>query len=285
MTRIRTNQNTIGGARWFLLVLIVGFHATSCAPLRKEQELTTIDKVLTGVADPKMQERWKQADGEEKLPPIDAIPTPKQRVSVRRPAVVKEPPARMRRPVMPAETVAEAQLFSLKPITRYDGPFQVTKHKPGVIIGEMQRIKEQVELYYKLPDKQRQIAIPEGAKLQLRFRDVVVDGALQRRIILRTEEGAALFVYIAEGSQQPYRQTIDDLKLNIEQQRTGVHPLVKVTYTGNTVTLKQGERQKIGEGKEAVNVYLLESTAMSPQRVILQEGQPFYINLVLYRVQ
>lgn len=276
-------QRAFRGVRWLLLTLVAGLLATSHASIAQERELKPIDKLLRGVADPKMRERWKQAEAEGKLPPIEAIPIPEQPVTRRRRVEIKEPAVQPRRPVIPAKTVADAQPFSLKPIARYQGVFQVTKHDPGVLIGTLQRREEPLELHYKLPGERRQLAIPERAKLQLSFRDEVVDSALQRHIVLRTQEGTTPFVYIAEGSQQPYRQTFDEIKLVVEQQRGYGNPPVKVTYAGNTVTLKQRERQKLGEGERAVEVYLLASVAMSPQLAMLQEGQPYYVSLILYR--
>lgn len=63
------------------------------------------------------------------------------------------------------------------------------------------------------------------------------------------------------------------------------NPPVEITYGGNSVTLNQGERQSLGDGAQAIEVYLLSSFAMDPRRAMLQEGQPFYVNLILYRLQ
>lgn len=285
MTRTPVYLSAFSDARWLLPALLAVLLATACAPTPKEQEMEPIDRVSRGVADPKMQERWKQAEARGELPPIEAIPTPEQPVTMRRPIVVKEPAEQLRRPVISAETVVDAQIFSLEPITRYDDVLQVTKHEPGVLIGTLRQREEPLELHYRLPGERFQLAIPERAKLQLSFRDEVVASALQRRIVLRAEEGTTPFVYIAEGSDQPYWQTIDDLGLVIKQQRAEGNPPVEVTYAGNTVTLKQGEHQKLGEGARAVEVYLITSIAESPQRAMLQEGQPFYVSLILYRAQ
>ena len=159
------------------------------------------------------------------------------------------------------------------------------KHEPGLLIGTLPQREEPVELHYKLPGERLQLAISESAKLQIIIRDEVVDSALQRRIILHTEEGTTPFVYIAEGSDQPYRLTIDGLKLVIEQQRGEGNPPIVVKYAGSTVTLKQGERRRLGRGARAVEIFLLTSIAMSRQQSLLQEGQPFYVSLFLYRAQ
>jgi hypothetical protein len=280
-----TYHGKFGIGKWLPMTLIAWFVAIGCSTA-PEKKLEPIDEMLLGVEDPKMQERWRRAEAEGTLPPIEAIAAPKQYVAQREPVVIKEPTARKRRPVIPLETVAGAQPFSVKPIAQYDGMVRITGHKPGVLIGVLQKNEESLELYYKLPDKRRQLAIKEQSRLRLSFRDEVVDSALQRRIILSTEEKTTPFVFIAEGSREPYKQTIDDLKLVIEQERgEGENPPVRVTYAGDTVTLKPGDRRKLGEGERAVEVYLIDSIAMDPMRAMLLEGQPFYINIMLYRAQ
>ncbi len=267
--------------RWLLMSLCVVLVATAC----KQEVKKPVDKVLQGVQDPEMQQRWKQADSAGNLPTIDSIPTPKESVTRRRQVEVVEPSKQERRPVIPEEAVAGAQPFSLKPITHYDGTFQVTSQRPGVLVGMLEANEGPLELYYKLPAKYDTLVIPKQAKLQLSLRDAIEGTALQRRILLYTEDGTAQFLYIAEGSAQPYRQTIEAAKIRIEQQGKEDNPPVRVTYASNSVTVTQGERKKIGLGEQAVEIFLISSIASSQRQSLLREGQPYYVNLIMYRVQ
>lgn len=280
MTQEPTNCSAFCAAGRLLPVLLPGFLLAACAP-----ELRPIDRILRSVQRPEMRERWRKAEAGGQLPPIEAIPEPKRRVAVRRPITIKppiRPPAR--RPIIPVTAIAGAQPFSPKPIARYEGAFRVTQHKPGVLVGMVQRGEEPFELHYRLPPPVgRQLAIPQGARLQLSLRDEVVGSALQRRVILRTAAGTTPFAQIAEGSNERYRTTLKEIQLLVEQQPGQGNPPVKVTYAGNTAILKQGETRRLGAGAEAVEVYLLTSIARDPRRARLQEGQPFYVNIMLYR--
>lgn len=101
---------------------------------------------------------------------------------------------------------------------------------------------------------------------------------------MRTEQGTTPFISVAEGSDTPYRLVVEALNLTVDQleERGDGHPPIKITYGDKTVTLKEGERSHIGESEHAVDVYLRESIAMSPKKAVLQEGQPFYIALMIY---
>lgn len=284
MKLVTDNPRIIQTARWLVPTLLAGLLAISCASTQ-QKEMAPTDRVFTGVHDPQMQMVWKKAEAEGKLPPIAEIPTPKERVSQREPAVIREPKITIRRPLISETTVADAQPFSLKRLERYEGIFEVTQHEPGLLIGRLQQRADLLELYYKIPGERNRIAIVERAKLQLSFRDEVVDSALQRSIVLSTDKGTTPFVYVAEGSNEPYRKTLKQISLAIEQQGKSGNPPVKITYRGQSVTLKQGERRKIGAGESAAEVYLLRSVAIRPQQALLQEGQPFYVTIMMYRAQ
>lgn len=264
--------------------------AISACASTTEPPLKPLDKVLAGVPNPAMQEKWRSADAAGKLPPIDAIPTVKQGVTQRRPVMLQVAATEPQRPAIPPQTVATVQPFSRTPVVDYVGTFQVTSHKPGVLIGTLKDRAEPLALYYKLPGKTQLVDIKEQTALNLLLRDDVVDTALQRRVVLHTGQGTTPFVFIAEGSPQPYKQMIEVLQLTIEQlpfdeapKGEERYPPVKLTYGADTLTLKPGERGNLGEGERAVEAYLLESLAVGTQRALLREGQPYYVNVMLYR--
>jgi hypothetical protein len=95
-----------------------------------------------------------------------------------------------------------------------------------MLVGAIKGVEEPFELHYKLPDDKRQVAGRERAVLMLTLRDEVVDSALQRRVILRTEQGTTPFIYVAEGSDTPYRLVVEALNLTVEQleERGDGHP-------------------------------------------------------------
>lgn len=271
-------------SRWALCAM-VGL-LTACASPGASR-LSSLDQVLAGVPNADMQQRWRQAEAEGRLPPLQAIPVPRQGIEQRHRSVVAEPAREPIRPVIPARTVATVLPFSRMPVESYDGPYQIVSIKPGVIVGNLVHQEHPYELHYKLPGEVQQLAIAEPVEVTLSVRDEVVDSALQRRVVLSTRTGEVPLALIAEGSNAPYRLIMDAPDLSIEQvdvdEKTGVAGL-KVSYDGDSITLKPGGRGQVGR-ERPLAVYVLESSAMPRQRAMLQEGQPYYVNVMLYRVR
>ncbi len=268
--------------------VLIALAVASCANTAAQQ-VKPIDTVLAGVSDPAMREKWRSAEAAGTLPPLAAIPAVISPLSVRRPVVLQVAAIEPQRPIVQPQTIATVQLFSTGPVSQYVGPFRVTSQKPGVLIGMLNDRDAPLELYYKMPDTLDVAAIKENTTLNLMLRDDVMDTALQRRVVLYDERGIAPFALIAEGSRQPYRQTFEALKLTIEQlpkgeARTGgEHYLpVKFSYGGDVLTLKPGQRGKLGKGDRAVEAYVLESVSI--ENAQLREGQPYYVNVMLYKV-
>jgi len=283
----RTHTGCTSRSTQLIIAAAISAAVSSACSISRTHKAVQLDTVLQGVADPAMQQRWKRADAEGKLPPFDALAAPAKTVVRRQPVVMREPVTEPRRPVINAATVATVEPFSRTPIDAYDGPFQVLKHEPGLLVGTTNSSREPLELHYKLPNGARAITLRRDDALVLTLRDQVDDSALQRRVVLRRREGAALLVYLAEGSNTPYRQSISSVHLDIRQRSDGEnpHPPVEVTYGGATVVLKPGTHARIGRADRAAEIHLLESSARTKAQTMLGEGQRFYVNLILYAAQ
>lgn len=281
-TTIIDRQNST--LRWFVPGLIAMLMIIGCASNGQEGSASA-GRVFAGVPDPKMQQVWQKAEAAGTLPSMEGIPVPKQFITDREQIVVAELEPQKRRPFFAEGTSAGVKPFSVKPVRFYEGDFQVTRHTPGLIVGTLSQRGEQYEIHYKIPDAQRKIAIAEQTDMKLSLRDEVVGSALQRRIVLRKADGTPSFVYIAEGSDSPFTKTLMQAGLRIEQAGKSVNPPVQVTYRGQSVTLEPGQRKQVGQGASAVEIYLLWSVAISPQQAMLQEGQPYYVNIMIYNVK
>jgi hypothetical protein len=266
--------------------LLLALAAASCASPTVRQA-KPLDRILAGVSDPAMQDRWRKADAAGTLPRIDAIPEPASPLAVRRPVALQVATIEAQRPTIQAGVVATVRPFSTSPVTNYSGTFKVTSNEPGVLIGTLNERDAPLELHYKLPDPRGFAAIKAQTTLNLILRDEVADTALQRRVILYDDQGINPFASFAEGSRKPYSQTIDALQLTIEQLTQGVmheggerYLPVRFSYRGKVLTLKPGERGRLGKGSRSLEAYVLDS--LEVENALLREGQPYYINVVLY---
>jgi len=269
------------------LALAIVLSLGACASSANNQGLKPIDKITIGIKDKNMRALWIQADKAGNLPPLAQIPAPEKRVSQRQLVTTEkiETPKPIR-PVIHKKVAVDIQPFSSGRIIQYHGDFQIIDNKLGVLIGKIKNSDKPLEFHYKLPDKSksRMLRLKQKSVLQLSFLNDVQDTALQRRIVLSDKGNIAPFVYISEGSNKPYNKVIKEVGLIIEQQNKTESPYVKVTYKKETVVLKQGEYRRIGKGNNAVEVYLRASVAINQKKQVLREGQAYYVNLVIYRI-
>lgn len=259
---------------------------SACATARPLPDAKTIEGVIGEVPDPKMRELWRKADAEGRLPPFAAIPTPDRRVARRTPVDVREPPvAEAKGPVLPRGVVADTQVHLAGAPPFQERTFLVTRSDPGLLSGTLLPGGEQMEIHYRLPGERQQLAILERSKLMLTSRESIRDASLQKQLVVRGEDGRVVLVHVAEGSEKPYRQVIESVGIVIEQQPGEKENPVAVTYRTSTTTLKPGERRLVGEGSDVVEAFLLDSIATTAQQARLQEGQPYYVNVLVYRVR
>lgn len=270
----------------FVVLIAVGCSTSGSASPAGGKD---IDQFVSGIPDPKMKERWVQADAEGKLPPLDAVeaPAPGQALTAHRPGNIEAAPQPNYRPSLPDGEVASAEVWSSVPVQEYRGPFLLLGAAPDLLAGRLDGKQKDAtfEVHFRLPGNTEQVAVEKGTNLQLNYRDRVMDGALQRRIVLHDGKGRVPLLYLAEGSSNPYRTEIKSLGLTITQQgqEPGATPAVTVTRSrGETVTLLPGEQEILGKAENPLRVHLLESIARSPQQAMLTEGQPYYVRLMIH---
>lgn len=279
-------------ARRIALALAAASALASCAGPRGEgpaepEPQRDVDRILVGVSDPVMRERWEEADAAGELPPLDAVPTvdPDEAVAVR--AVpgpeLKEERQAARRPQLPEGTVADVQPFCTEPLQIYEGGVRVTGAGDGLVVAALDGRSAPLELHYALPGGEV-LAVDEGERLRLGLRDEVVDAAQQRRVVLHDGEGNGPLLYLAEGSTAPFRTSVEELGLTIEQERGADtrRPAVRVSRGGESVVARPRERATLGSGAGALRVFVLDSVA-APAGALLLEGQPNYVRLLVYR--
>jgi hypothetical protein len=243
-----------------------------------------VDQVVKHIDDPAMRQIWLEAEAQHRLPPVDKIPVPDTPISHRQPAPIQVAESKPARPLLPKETVIAIQPFSEKPISTYQGPFTVVSHEAGVLKGKLEDEETLLEIFYKLPAIRELAHVQRSDKFHLIYRDDVVANAVQRRIILiDAGDKRTPLLSIAEGSSRPYRTVIEELGLTIEQTTNPEKPGVMVHFGTQTVTLHEGETKAIGEGKGQFRIYLVNSYVQDKRYAHADEGQPFYVNIVMYQ--
>jgi hypothetical protein len=255
----------------------------ACAPAPTSHSVS-VDQVVKHIDDPAMRQIWLEAESQHRLPPIDKIPVPDTPISHRQPTQVQVVESKPARPLIPKETVIAVQPFSVRQITNYQGPFTVVSHEAGVLKGKLQDEDTLLEIFYKLPAIGELARVQPSDKFHLIYRDDLVANAVQRRMILMdTGDKRTPLLYIAEGSSRPYRTVIEELRLTIEQTTDPERSGVIVHYGTQMVTLHEGETKSIGEGKEQLRIYLVNSYVQDKRYAHADEGQPYYVNIVMYQ--
>jgi hypothetical protein len=232
-----------------------------------------------------MKQVWMEAQASKRLPPPDTIPTPEYPVTSRQKVLVQTAPSKPVRPVIPERAVIAVEPFSERPIARYEGKFEVIAQGPGLLRGKLTDQQSMLEIFYKIPEGGKLVGTEKSAPLRLHYRDEVIGNALQRRVVLLdTETKRAPLISIAEGSLKPYRTVIEELGLMIEQTIDREIPAVRVVYGRDSVTLHEGEMKKVGSGAHQLTVYLINSYVRDERYADVDEGQPYYVNIVLYQL-
>lgn len=278
-----TKEKTISlSLRVSLMVWMIIVSACSQPPTRPQ--VGSIDDVVAHVPDPAMKKVWLDAEAKHALPPTNKIPVVDNPVSHRQIAQVKAVPTKPTRPVIPQEAVIAVQPFSETALTRYDGPFDIVAHEPGVLKAKLRDQESPFEIFYKLPGPKKALQAQKSASLHLTYRDEVLGNTLQRRIILLDSETKRTpLIAIAEGSPKPYQTVIETFGLVIEQATKGEHPAVTVRYGDQVIILQEGETKVIGEGEQQLTAYLLNSYVQDRRFAEADAGQPYYVNIVLYQ--
>ena len=278
------NSNGRLAAASFLVALNVSLLFSGCASSADRRATLDAQKVSATLPPGPSRERWERAEAAGAVPPLSDLPKqPKSAVRVRQVAQVKEPQRPARRPKIPKEAVADVQEFSTIPISEYRGPFEVTRNSEGLIVGRIRDHEAEVELHYRLPGERQTLPVNRKTQAQLILRSGAEATALQRLVVLHRDR-APVLIYIAEGSEQPYRRTLEEVQITIEQLPAGDSVAsVKITRGADSITLKPGESKQLPLPGGPLNIRLIESSARTRQQTLLTEGQQHYVNLIAWQ--
>jgi hypothetical protein len=239
-----------------------------------------------------MRDLWRNADAQGQLPPLEAVPRAPagQAVEDAPRGFVKESATGRKRPILTEGVVADAQPYSATHVAEYSGPLAVTKVAPGLVVGRLAKLEgaPEMELHYRLPGPSNELAIENGAELELMLRDDVQANSLERRIVLHDSKGRLLFALLSEGGDGAYRTVLDRSGLTVEQLAAdppSEQAPVRVSLGGSSVTLTRGQRGLLGDRTEGLQLFLHESLARSPAQVSVSEGRANYVRLLIQRAK
>ena len=284
MNRIKTK---LSHYKTIVLCLVASIMSLNNLPVNAET-VKSLDQITSAIQNPEMRQRWETAHKEGKLPPINTLPVPAQPVTKRKFSKLAVADIKINRPVIAKTVPIDIQLFSTdSKINRYRGDFQLTAIRDGVLVGKTAASKADVELIYKLPNSNLSQKSLDSTTLYLDYFDDIKDSALQRRIILYNKtDKTPQIISISEGSNKPYQKNIRELGLSIKQNvnsKIEDSPTVTVSYRGKNIILAEGEQKSLKTTKETLHIHLLSSYAYSKKYGLLQEGQAYYVNLIIYK--
>jgi len=270
-----------------LICLVASIVSLSSFPIRA-QTVKSLDQITSAIQNPEMKQRWESAHKEGKLPPINTLPVPAQPVTKRKFSKFAAQDIKIRRPVIAKTAPIDVQLFSKDSnIRQYKGDFQLTEIRDGMLVGKTSASKADVELIYKLPDSRLTKKSLNSSNLYLDYYDDLKYSALQRRIILYNKaDKTPQIISISEGSNKPYQKNLRELGLSIKQNiksKIEGSPTVTVSYKGSDITLAEGNQKSLKAAAETLHIHLLSSYAYNKKYGLLQEGQAYYVNMIIYK--
>ena len=286
MTNIASNSKFPRWPGW--IAMAFSMLCISLPALAKDH-VESLEQITSGVRNPAMKKRWEFNYKKGTLPPLKALPIPSRPISKRKVfAMAESQKVIAKRPVIPENSPIAVQVFTKDmKMTRYQGEYKVISHQEGALKGQIANSKEAFEIIYKLPRTKTLDDSFSNSSMILDYETDVSDSALQRRIVLYDQEQKfPKIVSLAEGSEKPYQTTLEEIRLTIVQDVQSEfveNPPVTVNYKGQSVTLMKGDQKSLGKGKDEIQVYLLSSYAHDPRRRELLEGQPYYVNIIIYQ--
>lgn len=229
----------------------------------------------------------KQALASPHMPSVDRIPPHAQTVVNRARATIVAEAQQPRRPTIPDGVLADVQVFSTAPIREYHGGFRTIAARAGVTIGAIDGQDQPVEVYYATPDG-RSIKALGRTGVQFQFDlvdDVSAALSLKRLVVLKDRIGIALF-FLAEGSPRPYDRRFEKLGISVKQISSvrGERPAVQIAFGGERFRLQPGQRA-IAKTPSGTFALLPLSNIQIDKPSPDLEGDPYYVSLLIYRLE
>jgi hypothetical protein len=252
-----------------------------------ERQVQNLDQILAAVPDAAMRERWRAAQAEGRLPPLEMLRLPTRPVSVRQRATLPPdaPPQTTAR--VPQGAVADVRAIASAPIADYDGTVTLDNVDQGRIVARLPEAARsvRVEVAYKLPQGAT-LAPPTPQPVSLFLSESMPTGS-QRQIVGLSQGRAPLLWRIADGDSKPYARTFAAAQLSVRQNAPGSDgaSTVTISYGGRSLTLRPGERSRARDAGGEVE-FFLESSYYTPKASVeLAEGDPYHVRLIAWRVQ
>jgi hypothetical protein len=250
------------------------------------RQVEDLDQVLEAVPDAAMRERWRAAQAEGRLPPLEMLRLPAQPVSLRQQATVPAPGSAPATARVPQGVVADVRAIANPPIANYDGGVTVESVDPERIVARLPDTAQsaRIEVAYRLPQGAT-LAAPTGP-VALFLSESEASGS-QRRIVGFSQERSPLLWRIADGASKPYARTFASAQLSVRQNAPGSDGVstVTISYGGRSLTLRPGERNRVRDARGEIEFFLESSYYTAPASVELAEGDPYHVRLTAWRVQ
>jgi len=251
------------------------------------RQVENLDEVLAAVPDAAMRERWRTAQAEGRLPPLESLRLPTQTVSLRQRATVPATDQQSTTVRVPQGVVADVRAIANPPIANYDGTVTLDSVDQERIVARLPDGAQagRVEVAYRLPQGAT-LAPPTPQPVSLLFSETIASGS-QRRIVGFSQERAPLLWRISDGDSKPYARTFAAAQLSVRQNAPGSDGVstVTISYGGRSITLRPGERNRARDARGEIEFFLETSYYTPAASVELAEGDPYHVRLIAWRVQ
>jgi hypothetical protein len=252
-----------------------------------ERQVENLDQILQAVPDNAMRERWRTAQAEGKLPPLELLRLPTQPISLRQRATVPQAGPPPTTASVPQGAVADVRAVATPSVADFDGSVTLDTVEQGRIVARLPESARaaRVEVAYKLPQGAT-LAPPASQPVSLFMSESMPAGS-QRRIVGFSQNRTPLLWRIADGDSKPYSRTFAVAGLTVRQNAPGKDGVSTVTiaYGGRTLTLRPGERNRARDARGEVEFFLESSYYTPAASVELAEGDPYHVRLIAWRVQ
>ena len=236
---------------------------------------------------PEAAARLKLAFADPEMPSVKTVPIPKQFLDVRqrpRAGDADNVTPKLVPPVLDKRMVAEARLWKVPPIAKYEGAARLIRSDAGNLSLALEGQEDPASLLYVVPDLDM---IPALKKKEGTFSLSSLDsksryGSLDRRIALTDEQGPVL-VHLETGDDKPVSFRLKSADISFRQVVQDDRPhSAEVNFEGQVVRLEIGKTAQIRTDSGVYGLYLKMSYAET-EPLPVREGDPYHIMLTIWR--
>jgi hypothetical protein len=170
------------------------------------QDTAGVGTLLNAIRDTALQRVWREAAAAGQLTtadvrfffPANPVITPHKTLLVTQQQLQRQGVS------IPARAVADVRWSLSRPITTYDGPFNIITITDDSLVGRIKNDSINLTIGYRLPGVSQSLGIQPNSSVRVHFSDRTSSLTRHTELWVTTNQGEPLLFQLRDGSPRPY---------------------------------------------------------------------------------